>query len=157
LLATVPQVILDPLFSSHVAFPNRHYPRAWLIAPIAVVLFIVTLLVSRKAHRHRYFFAMVPFLVACAISIPIFPPEIPHGNLQFVCGTWLLFSVVTVWIHEVPIVNPGDNNPSPTAQAQIEYIKEQTAIWKGCAFGLLAIYLAGIVTATKSCTIMTPF
>jgi len=63
LLATVPQVILDPLFSSHVAFPSpRHYPFAWLIAPIAVVLFIFTLVVSSKTHGRRYYLAMIPFL-----------------------------------------------------------------------------------------------
>jgi hypothetical protein len=150
LLATVPQVILDPLFSHHVAYTNpRHYPFAWLIAPIAVILFVVTLVVSSKTHRRRYYLAMIPFFVACAVSVPIFAPEIPHGNLLFVCVVWLIFSAVTAWIHDRPIVSPADNNPKLSAQAQIEYIKEQTAIWKACTLGLLAVYLAGIVTATK--------
>jgi hypothetical protein len=150
LLSTVPQVILDPLFLSHRAYGARHYPVAWLIVPIAFVLFIVTLVVSSKTRRRRYWKAMIPFVVACAASIPIFPPEIPHGNLVFVSFTWFLFSIVTIWIHDLEVVNPAERNPKPVTQAQIEYIKQQTALWRTVAFGLIAIYLAGIVSAVQA-------
>lgn len=93
---------------------------------------------------------MVPFLVACAVSIPIFPPEIPHGNLTFVCGTWFLFGIVTIWIHDFEVADPAVRNPKPVIRAQIEYIKQQTALWRAVAFGLVAIYLAGIVTAIRA-------
>lgn len=149
LLATVPPVLLDPLLSSHVAFKARRYPGAlWWILPIAALLFASTLMLCVRTSKRRFIIAMLPFVTASLISIPIFRPEMPHGNLVFVCSAWFILGILTVWIHDQPIADPTAYTPLPALNAQIEYIKEQTAIWKAIATGLTAAYLAVLVTLT---------
>jgi hypothetical protein len=149
LLATIPQTILDPLFTSHVAYGSRRYPLAWLIAPIAVLLLISTQIILVSMWRHRFPFALLPFAIACCASIPIFKPEMPHGNLLFISALWLAVSSITLWIHQVPTVDPTLHLPVPSSAACIDFIKEQTAIWKACSLGLTAAYLSLVITLVK--------
>jgi hypothetical protein len=143
LLATIPPVILDPILLSHVGFKEpRHYPRAWLIIPIASVLFISTLILAMRSSKRREVFAMLPFVVALLGSIPIFRPEVPHGNLVFVGSTWFLLGAITTWIHDQEMMDPGAHIPVPASTSQIDFIKEETAVWKGVALGLVTAYLA---------------
>jgi len=149
LLATIPQVILDPLLFSHVAFHDRHYPQAWLVAPIAISVLITTFLAACRERKHRTVIVMLPFTVACVLSIPIFTPELPHGNLTFVFVVWLVLGMSTMWLHDLSLNNPADRVPLPAESVQIEYIKEQLAIWKACTFGIVALYLGLLVTTLK--------
>jgi len=151
LLATVPPVILDPILLSHVGYKEpRHYPQAWWLVPIAVLLFISTLVLSIRTAKRRHLVATLPFVAASLVSIPIFRPEMPHGNLTFVCSAWFLLGALTLWIHDQEIRDPAAQDPLPASNAQIDFIKEETAIWKGVALGLVAAYLAivaGLVLA----------
>jgi hypothetical protein len=143
LLATIPPVILDPILLSHVGFKEpRHYPEAWLIIPIAIILFITTLIMAMRSSKRREVFAMLPFIAASLASIPIFSPEVPHGNLVFVGATWFLLGAITTWIHDQEMRDPGTHIPVPASTAQIDFIKEETAVWKGVALGLVTAYLA---------------
>jgi hypothetical protein len=147
LLATVPPVVLDQRLQSHVAFSGRHYKHAWLIFPIAVFSYIGTWR-SMSTPKIRCGIITLPFVVACILSIPIFRPEVPHGNLVFVGTAWCLLSILTLWIHAWEIKNPAQHWPLPASNARIDFIKEETAIWKGVALGLGTGYLAIVVTLT---------
>lgn len=149
LLATVPQVYLDQLIQSHVAFKPRHYPLAYLIAPIGGWVLVVTLYAVVRAPAHLQLLSLLPFIAGCTVSLPIFTPEVPHGNLLFVGIVWLLLGAVTIWVHAYPIMGLPKDSYRPTAQAQIEYVKAQSAVWKSIALGLLAAYLGVIVTLVR--------
>jgi len=149
LLATTPQLFLDPRLSSHVKYPSRTYPLSWMIWPIATLLLVFTLVIAIRARPFRFIKTTLPFLFSGVASIPIFKPEMPHGNLMFVTGIWFVIGTVTIWIHDTPIVDPSTEQPQPSSAAQLEFIKEQTAIWKNCALGLIAVYLGMISSAMK--------
>src|SRR6266498_2116274 len=83
LLATVPQVILDPQLKSHVTYVKRYYPFAYLIIPIAIIVFTATVIIARFGRRQSRLVTAIPFIAGCALSAPIFRPEVPHGNLVF--------------------------------------------------------------------------
>jgi hypothetical protein len=148
LLATLPPVVLDRKLLSHVAFPGRRYEHAGWIIPIATLLFIVTLGLSIYTPKRHYMLVTLPFVAACIVSIPIFRPEMPHGNLIFVGTAWFLLGALTVWIHIREIQNLAEHKPLAASNARIEFIKEETAIWKGIALGLGTGYLAIVVTLT---------
>jgi hypothetical protein len=157
LLATVPQVIIDPLLRSHINYPNRHYPLAYLIAPIAIAVFAATVVAASSLPSRYRLSAVVPYIAGAILSAPIFKPEIPHGNLVFVSAVWVLLGSVTTWVHGYKIVNPTPDivnsaqiSEVVVLQARFEYIKEQTAFWKGLGLGLVAAYLGALITLVQS-------
>ncbi|HEY2234857.1 MAG TPA: hypothetical protein VGK01_15405 [Candidatus Angelobacter sp.] len=148
LLATLPPIVLDPRLPSHVAFPGgRHYERAYYIVPIALGVVSGTWLWMGNS-RIRYVAITLLFVAACILSIPIFRPEVPHGNLIFVGTAWSLLSMLTLWIHTREIRDPSERTPLPASNARIDFIKEETAIWKGVSLGLGTGYLAIVMTLT---------
>ena len=149
LLATVPQVIIDPLLRSHINYPNRHYPFAYLIAPIAVAVFVVTVVIASRLSRRYRLAAVLPFIAGCILSAPIFAPEIPHGNLVFIGAIWSLLGSVTIWVQGYQVANPNLSG-DVALQARMEYIKEQTSFWKGLGYGLIAAYLGALITLVQS-------
>jgi len=90
-----------------------------------------------------------PFACAAIASIPIFKPEIPHGNLVIVSMVWSVLALITVWVHKTPVISPNEDSPAATHQAQIEFAKEQSTFWRTLLFGLLASYLAILVGSAK--------
>ncbi len=149
LLATVPQAILDPLLSSHIKYGSRTYPLAWWIVPIATAMFVTTFLIAKRPGKLRLVLVILPFVAACLLSIPLFGPELPHGNLVFVSAVWFLLALITVWIHNESIIDDLFSESVATSQARIEYIKEQMSIWKTIAIGLIVAFLGMVVTLTK--------
>jgi hypothetical protein len=150
LLATVPQVILDPRFQSHAVHPHRWYPFAYMITPIAIFVFAATVVVALRIRTRHRLAALVPFIAGCTLSAPIFKPEVPHGNLLFAGVVWMLMGMLTLWAHGVRITNPLQDGREVAAQACIEFIKEQTAFWKGIGFALLAAFVGVLVTLVQS-------
>lgn len=148
LLATVPQVIVDPLLRSHVNYPRRTYPFAYLITPIAIAVFVTTVITAFRSSPRARLTAMLPFIAGCVLSAPIFTPEVPHGNLVFVGVIWALLGCITLWVHGRRVINPM-HCENVVAQARLEYIKEQTSFWKGLGYGLTAAYLGALITLVQ--------
>jgi len=149
LLATVPQVIIDPLIHSHIKYPPRHYPFAFLIGPIAIAVFVTTVVIASLPVTRRTPAAALPFIVSSILSAPIFRPEVPHGNLLFVSVVWTLLGGITIWVHGSALENPV-HREDMALQARLEYIKEQTSFWKGLFYGLAAAYLGALITLVQS-------
>jgi len=150
LLATVPQVVLDRRFQSHVLYPHRTYPFAYLIAPIAIFVFIGTMVLALRIRARNRLLVLVPFILGCALSAPIFKPEVPHGNLTFAGVVWTLIGMLTLWVHGARVTSPVQDGREVAPQACIEFIKEQTAFWKGIGYGLLAAFVGILVTLVQS-------
>lgn len=149
LLATVPQVIVDPLLQSHVNYPRRTYPFAYLITPIAIAVFVTTVITALRSSPRARLTAMVPFIASCVLSAPIFTPEVPHGNLVFVGVIWALLGCITLWVHGRHVINPMQCENAVAQQARLEYIKEQTSFWKGLGYGLTAAYLGALIALVQ--------
>jgi len=147
LLASVPQTYLDARLFTHILYPSRQYRFAYLIVPIAIAVFATSLLVAVRARGHRRLAVLLPFLTACCVSAPIFRPEVPHGNLLFVGAVWMFIALITTWVHEYKLSDPGG---SPAVfEAKIEYVKEQSSFWKGISYGLVIAYLGMILSLVR--------
>lgn len=148
LLSTVPQIIIDPLLKTHVAYGPRTYPYAWCVVPISSLLFVITLLIfPRKRSNITVFSSIIPLILALIISIPIFKPEIPHAVLLSNGTIWLLITSVWIGLRSINIHDTSINASDISMEARIEYIKEQLKLWRTLFFGLLAGLLPLIVVA----------
>lgn len=117
--------------------------------PIAAAVFLSTLGLSRGSFRGSVLLALVPFLIGCLLSIPLFRPETPHGNITFVGAVWLALGTMTVWIHSSPQPQAAIATSIAPIEAKMGYIKELIAMWKGLVVGLLAAYIGLLVSLTK--------
>lgn len=150
LLATVPQTFLDPLLLHHVQYGARHYEYAWVICPLSVLLVVTTMLLSQERFlKKSLIFPVAPFVIIAISSIPIFKPELPHGNLIFVSILWSAVAFIMAWLHKVPIINPYEFSPKTALDAQIAFAKEQSTFWRTLFLGLFASYFAILVGVTK--------
>ena len=146
LLGSVPQIILDPILTTHKAFGPRTYEYGWLVVPIAVIMTAFTLLLSReKVFSRRPLLLLTPFTCSIFISIPIFTPELPHMNLASVWFIWVIVAFVLIFIRKIKIINPGEKNPLPDFEAQLEFVKVQSAFWKNIAIGIVGVYIALLI------------
>ena len=147
LLATFPPSILDPRLTT-VGCGAREYPYDWLIYPIAIVLFLVTLLsMSRATSRRRAVLSStIPLLLAYLFSFPIFRPEVPHCNILLVGTIWFCITAGWMWVHHTPTVNEEMLSESVDATARIEYIKEELTFVRMILLGLGTVYIGLLVT-----------
>ena len=149
LLATVPQLLIDPELTSHYRFGARHYHYWWIVIPLSVGVLLVTWLILKRLSQHRVFWASIPLILSLIISIPFFGPEIPHGNIVFVSFLWLTISMTTIWIHDAPLPNSQDWVDKVGSDYRRDYVKEYVSLWKTLLLGTFAGYL-GIVISMLS-------
>jgi hypothetical protein len=149
-LATVPQVILDARLKSDVNFPGgRQYQHAYLLFPIAVTVFFTSLAMALSASARLRLLTVVPFVIGCLVSAPIFRP-VPHGNLVFISSVWIVLCSLTIWIRGHRIANPAERVPQPAIQACVEYLKEHIAFWRGLGFALMVAYIGVVIGLVQS-------
>lgn len=142
LTATVPQIIVDPLLQHNLAFDGARNYRCtpFIIVPFLLVS-IGTYYVMLNSRKIRW--NISPFLSAILLSIPIFYPEIPHGNLVTVSFIWMFLLISTLWIRNREILIFVDSTDNT---AKIEYLKEEVQFWRmviiGLAGGFFAVFIA---------------
>ena len=150
LLATVPPIVIDPKLTSHILFDPRKYSLGWLIIPISVILVITTYLVTRKKinSKARPIWVNLPFIVCLLLSLFIYFPEFPHGNLVFVGVAWLLFSVTNVYLQECKAIYKDIEKEGLPIDVLIEYYKQHIFFWRSVTIALIAGFFAVIITLT---------
>jgi hypothetical protein len=155
LLAVVPPIVIDPLLKSHVTYPSRHYPHAYFCVLIYASLLIAELIIFRSAKKLVTLYASVgPFLVAIAISFPIFLPEFPHGNIFAVGSTTAFLSLFTIFVWWMCNHISGDAQSLACAgQASFEYLKTLFTFARQGAFDGVtlfgALFFAAFTTEFK--------
>jgi hypothetical protein len=151
LLAVLPPMVIDPRLTSHAEFASRHYPNAILCAPIFVLLALtIIVLFNVKSSLYALYGSVIVYALSIIISLPIFRPEFPHGNLIAV-GTvsGLLFAfTIFVWsfgqescANAKSAVNGND--------AALEYLKELLSFVRQATFAAIGVFsglLYGVFT-----------
>jgi hypothetical protein len=155
LLAVVPPIAIDPLLKSHVTYPSRHYPYAYLCVPIYASLLIAELVVLRSSKKLGTLYASVgPFLVAIVLSFPIFLPEFPHGNIFAVGSTTAFLSLFTIFAWSMcSLISADAKSLTSAGQASFEYLKTLFAFGRqGAGAGVTrvgALFFAAFTTEFK--------
>lgn len=103
-----------------------------------------------KQNKNRKIFPVIlPFVISILISIPIFSPEIPHGNLSAIGIIWIIIAVVTLWIHKCRIgegiVRKLKSTDLIDTTAKLEFLKEEVQYWRTFLFGAAGGYLAFVI------------
>ncbi len=142
-LAVLPPIFVDPLLSSHVIYHARHYEHAQekcLMIFIGLVICEWLVLSDAKSLKRKYLSVLV-FLVAIAVSLPIFLPEFPHGNV-FNVGTITSFIAafsIFVWFL-CERVALDDNAMQAAGPSTLDYIKALFAFLRQGAFAGVALF-----------------
>jgi len=150
--ASLTVVLLDPQLKSHVRFPGgRTYPRAWMVPPAALLVFLLTFLVARYFPRLRVSLAAAPFVIVSAASnVVIFPQELPHTNIVFITSVWISILALWTWTHDSYVGIEDSLAREPESIGTLEYLKEKANFYRTMAFGLVAATLALLVTGLVS-------
>lgn len=142
LMAVFGPVVLDPLLKSHVLFSARTYPHAFLCIPIYVIMLGTQLLIFRLITTlTKLYTSVIVFLAAICVSLPIFLPEFPHGNVLFVgiMTTFLSSFAIFVWsISNQIAINPRALGSAGVAT--LEYLKALFAFVRQGAFAGVALF-----------------
>jgi hypothetical protein len=85
-------------------------------------------------------------LLSYIVSIPIFPPEMPHGNLVAVGAIWLGITGVWILIRYYLFYNESITLTSVDKDARIQFIVQQLDFSKMLFFSLVGAYIGIIVT-----------
>jgi hypothetical protein len=155
LLAVGAPITIDPLLTSHVIYPSRHYPHAYLCAPIFASLLAAEFLILRLTGSLAALYASVgPFLVAIVLSFPIFLPEFPHGNIFAVGSTSAFLSLLTTFVWWMCSHLSADaKSLTSTGQASFEYLKTLFTFARQGAFACVtlfgALFFAAFTTEFK--------
>jgi hypothetical protein len=149
LLATMPQIIIDPLLEHDVNFSSRRYPHAlYYVIPLCAVVFLGTYQALKRSRT--IIFDILPFLAAALLSIPLFTPEIPNGNLFATSFIWLTLVILTLWIRNRELATEAISRLQSTElgdkTAKIEYLKEQVQFWRTVLLGIAGGYLALLIS-----------
>ncbi len=138
---------VDPRLSSHVLYGARIYTYGYFAIFLGLPLFIVTyaMLRARRGRAWQCFGSCFPILITSAIAMPVFRPEVPHGNLTMWTLTFSASAMIAAWLR-----NSGPNlafvsNPKIPLQARLEGLKSMLAIWQTLTLGTGAAVLGALV------------
>ncbi len=141
-LAVLPPIFIDPLLKSHTVYPLRQYSYAIFCLPIYILLLSAQyfVLTKRKTLKSLYISVCI-FLAATIVSLPIFLPELPHGNVFNVAVITAFFSAFAIFVWSI-----GDRismDPTTLRSAgheTFEYLKALFAFLRQGAFAAVALF-----------------
>jgi hypothetical protein len=124
-LAVGAPILIDPTLETHTVYPLRKYPNSWYCAPIWIALISCEGVLLKLASRTSILYLSVCiFAVSIACSLPIFVPELPHGNLMAVGATTSLLCAFTIFVWSMCDGMAKDATSSDiSGQAGFEYLK----------------------------------
>jgi hypothetical protein len=155
-LAVVPPIFIDHRLASHtIYYPPRNYPDAILCLPIgAALLTLEIILLYRSKNVTSIYASVVLFIVSIVCSLPIFKPEMPHGNLFVVGATTSFLSAFTIFVwwmcdnlarQSMTVVTCGPGS--------LEYLKTIYTLARQSAFAGVtlfgALFFAAFTTESK--------
>jgi hypothetical protein len=154
-LAVLPPIFMDPLIKSHVFYGPRHYDYWYMCGPIYLGLLGVQLIVLKKSKGLKLLYCSVGgFLIAIIISLRIFLPELPHGNLFNVGATTSFLSALTIFVWSIGGKISVDSETLKSGGAlTFEYMKTLFSFLRQGAFAGVALFgalfFAGFATEFK--------
>jgi hypothetical protein len=141
-LAVVPPILIDHLLTTHAVFDPRNYAHSILCVPIYLVFLTLVLVVFKLgANVITLYVSICMFAIAIAVSLPIFRPEFPHGNLVAV-GTVasLLFAFTTfVWSVGDGICRDAKSTAG-ASDASLGYLKELLSFVRQASFAGIGLF-----------------
>jgi len=135
--------VIDPLLKSHVHYPDRNYPHAWiwlLISPL-VPLLTYCLLSLRPHHAPKAMMlagSSLPLVLAGVFACFGFPPERPHVGILISTVSFSGISFLTVWLRLRADGCVFLNNAGAPYASRLERLKATTTMWQ-----MIAVYGAG--------------
>lgn len=149
-LAVLPPIYIDPLIKSQIFYGPRHYAHWYLCIPIYLGLIGAELFLFffiRKSHLKKLdgfgsvYSSVGVFLISIVASLPIFLPELPHGNLLNVGSVTSFVSALTIfawWVGEQMSV---DDEIVKSGGTQIfEYMKLLFTFVRQAAFAGVTLF-----------------
>src|ERR1043166_11325 len=101
-LAVFAPIFIDPVLKSHVVYSTRSYPYALLCVPIYVTLLFTQFLILRRHSALKSLYASVCiFFSSIIVSLPIFLPEFPHGNVLAVGIMTAFLSAFAIFVWSI--------------------------------------------------------
>jgi hypothetical protein len=153
-LAVLAPILIDPLLKTHVVFPSREYPNAKLCFLIYALLLGSQCILLIKAKRLLVLYSSIcVFLIAIAVSLPIFLPEFPHGNLFAVGVTTAFLSAFTIfvwWIGDQISIDP--TSLESAGHETFEYMKALFTFVRQGAFAGVTLFGALFFAAYSTVT-----
>jgi hypothetical protein len=150
-LAVLAPILIDPRLATHAAFQARTYPRAWLCLPIYIFLLgLVLAMFKLKSTVSVLYLSICTFASAIVISLPIFLPEFPHGNL-FAVGTVtsLLFAFTIFMWSACEGICMDAKSTVGAGDASLSYLKELLSFVRQTTFAGVGVFsglLYGVFT-----------
>ena len=148
IIAIAGPIFLDSKLSLHVCYGPGFYLLVPLVFLSLAVLIAAEYVVLRYAKRAvDLYWSLVPYAIAFALSLPIFLPEMPHGNLTFVYLIVLTLSAAAISLRanmdRLLLDSTALRRDDPD---QREYLREALSFSKQLTFALLAAYATVIIT-----------
>jgi hypothetical protein len=152
LLAIFAPIVIDPQLASHVLFPNRVYPYKLFCLPI--LFFLVTtqaiFLLKRAQTTKQLYASIVLFLFCIGLTVPVFLPEFPHGNVIIVGVATAILSALTAFVWSIGTAIVPEEDETTAGRETIDYIKSLlTFVRQGAFAGVTlfgALFFAGYST-----------
>lgn len=142
IVAVSAPIFIDPLLKSHVVYSSRHYPYAFLCAPIFILFLTIQFLLLKSARTtSRMYISACTFLLSITVSLPIFLPEFPHGNLFAVGTTTTFLSAFSIFVWSIGSrIYLSDDALKSAGSATFEYIKALFAFIRQSALAGVALF-----------------
>jgi hypothetical protein len=141
LLALVAPIIIDPRLTTHARYGARQYPHAWIAIPIALGIFLATVIYWRvfRSSLARLLGA-APLLLGTAISLPLFTPEFPHMGVSGPALIWALITTLWMWTRDLDSDIAQCDRSGGKEPMSIEVVRSRLSF---CRILLLAFLLGG--------------
>jgi hypothetical protein len=141
-LAVLPAILIDPLLKSHVLYPARNYPYGFVCVPIYLTMLTMQFLIMTKGRSVRFLYVSVLiFLISIVMSLPLFMPEFPHGNI-FQVGlvtTFLCCFSIFVWSIGRQIALYTESL-TPSVRATVDFITALLSFVRQGAFAAVTLF-----------------
>jgi hypothetical protein len=140
-LAVLPPIFIDPRIN-HILYGHRHYDCWYMCGPIYLGLLGTQLILLKRSKDLRLLYCSVGvFLIAIIISLRIFLPELPHGNLLNVGSTTSFLSALTIFVWSIGGKISVDSETLKSGGAStFEYMKTLFAFLRQGAFAGVALF-----------------
>lgn len=113
LVGTVPAVFVDPTIHHRMGYGARTYAHAWMLGPMAGLIFVTTAALAYYFPRRIAWLALLPLVAAGVATIPILADggEIPHGRLTSAYSIWI--ALTGIWLGVRQVLNSPDSALAP--------------------------------------------
>jgi hypothetical protein len=141
-LAVLPPIFMDPLLKSHVLFASRSYVHArWCIAIYLLLICGQSILLTRSQRIRSLYFSVCGFMISIVVSLPLFLPEFPHGNLFAVGITTTFLSAFSIFVWSIGLqISIDPESLKSSGEATFDYIKALFSFVRQGAFAGVALF-----------------